>query len=565
MQKRISSFFIMPIIVALLFVALGMAFALPNVAISETRFNLSVQTIAGGNLQPPSLVAVEGANKIAFVSDRDGRQQIYVMEADGSNQTHLPTAGEAVYPRWSPDGAKILFQSRFPGEDTSISVMYRDGSNLITLVRDIYDGGSVAWIRSPQPSWSHDGSKIIFEAAKCCMLDNSSYDVGLYVTNADGTNVEQLTDDATDHAAAWSPDGTKIAFNRTPPDENDEIYVMDANGSNVTNITNSESDDVDPAWSPDGTKIAFQYLGNSWVMDADGSHRTEIGDDGDESLLDWSPDGTWLAFTMYKCPVSSCAGNNQEIWTMANDGSNPINVTNDLSNDSVPDWSPARLDPIQTLTPTNTPTTTATETGTPTFTATSTRTVAPTRVLPTVAPSPTNTLGPCEVQPKAPKLVAPLKGAKFFNSQTIFLKWKKVGCKPSYTVQVRRDSKNGRIVASKTLRKKEYMTKPLAPAHTYYWNVTACTKGGCTASAFRKFSLYAPTPTVRPTSKPPPTNTPRPTPTEQSGCSPSYPTVCIPPPPPDLDCGEIPYRNFQVLPPDPHRFDGDHDGIGCES
>jgi len=47
-------------------------------------------------------------------------------------------------------------------------------------------------------------------------------------------------------------------------------------------------------------------------------------------------------------------------------------------------------------------------------------------------------------------------------------------------------------------------------------------------------------------------------------CDPAYPTVCIPPPPPDLDCGEIPYRRFEVLPPDPHGFDGDRDGIGCE-
>jgi hypothetical protein len=47
-------------------------------------------------------------------------------------------------------------------------------------------------------------------------------------------------------------------------------------------------------------------------------------------------------------------------------------------------------------------------------------------------------------------------------------------------------------------------------------------------------------------------------------CSPAYPTVCIPPPPPDLNCGDVPYRRFTVLPPDPHHFDGDHDGIGCE-
>lgn len=47
-------------------------------------------------------------------------------------------------------------------------------------------------------------------------------------------------------------------------------------------------------------------------------------------------------------------------------------------------------------------------------------------------------------------------------------------------------------------------------------------------------------------------------------CDPSYPDVCIPPPPPDLDCGDIPSRRFRVLPPDPHRFDTDRDGVGCE-
>lgn len=48
-------------------------------------------------------------------------------------------------------------------------------------------------------------------------------------------------------------------------------------------------------------------------------------------------------------------------------------------------------------------------------------------------------------------------------------------------------------------------------------------------------------------------------------CDPAYPTICLPPPPPDLDCPEIPYNDFVVLPPDPHRLDADEDGIGCES
>ncbi|MFO1541375.1 MAG: thermonuclease family protein [Chloroflexota bacterium] len=53
--------------------------------------------------------------------------------------------------------------------------------------------------------------------------------------------------------------------------------------------------------------------------------------------------------------------------------------------------------------------------------------------------------------------------------------------------------------------------------------------------------------------------------TDRGGCDPAYPDVCIPPAPPDLDCGDVPYRRFRVLPPDPHRFDGGNDGVGCES
>jgi micrococcal nuclease len=66
---------------------------------------------------------------------------------------------------------------------------------------------------------------------------------------------------------------------------------------------------------------------------------------------------------------------------------------------------------------------------------------------------------------------------------------------------------------------------------------------------------------------PPPTPTPAPAvpPPPAGNCDPSYPGVCIPPYPPDLDCGQISFRRFQVVPPDPHGFDGDHDGIGCES
>jgi len=70
-----------------------------------------------------------------------------------------------------------------------------------------------------------------------------------------------------------------------------------------------------------------------------------------------------------------------------------------------------------------------------------------------------------------------------------------------------------------------------------------------------------PAPSVAPTA----TATPRPAADPRAGCDPSYPTICLPPPPPNLDCGQIPYRNFPVKKPDPHRFDNDNGGCGCAS
>ena len=96
--------------------------------------------------------------------------------------------------------------------------------------------------------------------------------------------------------------------------------------------------------------------------------------------------------------------------------------------------------------------------------------------------------------------------------------------------------------------------------------------GACPHAVWNPFAPA----TTGPGSPPPSTGSPPPPPAQQDtappqrpvaggACDPSYPTVCIPPPPPDLDCGDIDQRRFPVRPPDPHRFDGEGDGIGCES
>ena len=172
--------------------------------------------------------------RIAFGGDGGSDSEIYVMNPDGSGVTRLTNNNEYDrHPALSPDGKRIAFFGERDGKDEIWVMNAADGSGQIRLTADGYD-----------PSWSPDGKKIAF-------VRNSDGDGEIYVMNAaDGSEQTKLTNNTEfDFDPAWSSDSKKIAFSSVR-DNNNEIYVMNAaDGSNKTRITEPRSDYSFPDWA----------------------------------------------------------------------------------------------------------------------------------------------------------------------------------------------------------------------------------------------------------------------------------------------------------------------------
>jgi len=288
-----------------------------------------VQEFSIGNL--PDVVDFYSSPNSAIV-----RNAVYGSDGYIFNDNYSDTN-----PVWSPDGKQIAFISSRDG-DNDIYVMDADGSNLINLTADpspllasllyMIDKGNDAW-----PAWSPDGSQIVFSSARDNIMMRS-VDLNLYLMETDGSSVRNLTYTGDDEGvASWSPTGKELVFAHVQGDYVN-LFKITADASQVTQLTDSKFSNNYPAWSPDGRQIAFESDQDGdyeiYLMDSDGGSLIQLTDNHTEEMRPaWSPDGEQLVY------LSNLDGDG-EIFLMDRDGSNPVQLTQNTVMDVDPSWSP---------------------------------------------------------------------------------------------------------------------------------------------------------------------------------------------------------------------------------
>ena len=278
-----------------------------------------------------------GSNTIVFDRYDTAVQytKVFTMNADGTNVMDL---GRGFDPVWSPDGTKIAY-AQGTTETNDIWIMNADGSNKHQLTQN--------W-NSYAPAWSPDGSKVAF----------ASYHEGadhIYIINIDGSNQQKLNHNVVEivreYAPSWSADGSKVVFlgNKVVNGlSRYDYFGADAGNSGATTqltFVNALFDLAPGAMSPDGTKLAAQWGHAIQVFSLDGSGTITNLMPG--TLLsaydpDYAPGGSKIIYTI-----------NSKLWVMNADGTNPVNL--DVVGRNA-DWNPTAVIVEPTPTPTATPT-----------------------------------------------------------------------------------------------------------------------------------------------------------------------------------------------------------------
>jgi TolB protein len=277
-------------------------------------FGVFLQAVPGQSARPPMIhggapaVSPDGS-KIAFLSDRDGATDLFVIAADGTGETRLTRTPEAEsQPEWSADGSEIRF-----------TVFANDESRIYSIAPAGGNRRLIGTVPGRAMRLSPDGKSVLYWTGTWTSMR-------LFVSRLDGSVARQLTDGSgVVWGSRWSPDGKRIAFGDKDAQGSLQIFVINADGSGrrrVTRFDEAGQQAQMPAWSPDGTRFAVQsgvrgQPAHIWIVDAvTGAARKLAAHEQpyDDEVPAWFPDGKRLAYQ------SSRTGR-MEVWVMNADGS----------------------------------------------------------------------------------------------------------------------------------------------------------------------------------------------------------------------------------------------------
>jgi dipeptidyl aminopeptidase/acylaminoacyl peptidase len=277
----------------------------------------------------PAATPRGGGSQIAFVSERSGPPQVYLVNVDGSDVTQLTfTPDGACQPEWSPDGQRLLFISPCRQKDdqyplAAIYIMNADGTNvqqIITVLGGVFDA-----------SWSPAG--IAFTH-----LETNR--PGVWEADEQGRGAHQVSQlRSSDSQPSWSPSGDKLVFMNTSRAGFPTIFWMfrdgTFDGASPDQVTRVQSA-LSPAWSPLGDQVAYISSGQIWTVkwDARGFGAVQLTNRGPNADPDWSPDGNWITFESWRDAA------NHEIYIMGSNGGLQTRLTDDTAADYQPVWRP---------------------------------------------------------------------------------------------------------------------------------------------------------------------------------------------------------------------------------
>jgi hypothetical protein len=323
---------------------------IPTQTMSLTPLPTLIPTMIGG-----------GLGKLVFISNRDGNQEIYQINADGGNLKNLTnSANDESQPALSPDENRVAYVV-----DNDILTMELIEQNQASNINTIQDSDSSNNYLAP--AWRE--TAVVFVAVPStnklryvnCVIKKTN--AGIKHECLDTLNGRPAWVKPSDlyeevevypnkygelpyigqqvdlgvfpgKSFSFSPDGKKVALIHY-----EDIWIYERDSSNSINLTNTgDINEIHVDWSPDGMQIAFASNGTGnyeiYVMNADGSNLRQITDTlSDDIYPTWSPDSSMLAFATNR-------DGNWEIYMMNADGSNQTNLTNNPADDTQPDWGP---------------------------------------------------------------------------------------------------------------------------------------------------------------------------------------------------------------------------------